>query len=1223
MDVNRQRAQCIQGKISLMSSESINSIVEAEPLGFAISCSSGRVAHLTIGDVSNKAPLSTEFLQSSSTSSGGYFGSLSSLLLGSGPSREIAALKPGSTWQRGQRQVILATADCKFEVWDFHWNKTQSLLYHVDARAEIMKALQEGGDTFYNESSRDLRILDFTFRTAGTSKDLVQVKDKGACDILILTSLERQGVAKYNLVGLTMSNGMVDIRVVHPISCYTTPESKETSFRPKVLIPEPGHTAFVAFQKSVAMISLAEIPLSADSQLMAEANALEPPFQDVLDFRRDRNYSVVGCVNEASDKHHEKASCILAIYDYGLVRVTALPLKRGQDPRDRARITARTKLEQAVFYGSLDQNLFDFSRRSEIVFNTEEVDKAARDISLSICKSTSEYLPKVTTSTEIQLQRRSDLLSDLIKNLRKHYPPLPPLTRMTLLQNAERMVSAKAMFKTYSKYVGKSPGEPTVLSEAVEMLGQEFKKENQPDSGETDNVRHWLIHDVWRLERLTPWLGKTVHVLQKEAVEDEAPWNAATKVRMYTEAIEETLAVIETAFQFREQHLALYGFGKEKQVDGVLSPAYDMELPFFWTSTNLEKFKELADGAMNLAQEEFDRNQDETQQNQAEADMADPEDTKALIDLLPRYVQICIQAWLERLHMYMSKRDQIKDAEKVIRKMSDEAKQIQLELTTKLPLLGIGIKGVQLAEKYRNMPALVEIINTEKAEQFAVLNQHGTSKEEQEFANTCLGILDGKIKDYFISFGEPFADAYFDEQFSQGRVGETLTTSQPWQKYLTDYLRRHGKRYDKITWMNEIMAEGNYSYAGKILKSMQEKEPNSWSMKIQSSLSKLSFLAAVESKQIPSGKAAYEISSLDSTHSIRKYASYLQEYVNLITEGAIDDLAAKDLAYRCLGGGKATKGKLVLDGKLHSVLDDVVEHKLVDAYDLIDALTLMGVPADDTMKSMASSQAKRRKGRAQEEDPYPLPSSRFYLALLIAHAVAASSNPSNTSHSDAASFSLTEILIWRRCFLADDWPKLNRTETKSDQEVQASLFGTALYQTLYLGFREGFWERKGRPLGVEEVLKRGGGGTLSSSSSSSSLKKNQADKEVEDEDNEDGRGGGIGMNVDFLKQFPRYQPIHSNVLEGLIQDFQAEDTELRKFVEHGRIGVWFEGCMDAAKGEVRREREERLRKVAGETEGNGWRLVGAGGEAGNEVVVGNGNGNGDTDGDGDVLMEGG
>ena len=1121
MDVNRQRAQCVEGKISLMSGEAVASVAEGEPLGFALACSSGRVAHLTIGDTSSKMPIFVDFLQTPSAPSGGYFGSFSSLFLGSGRRRQVAAIRSGNSSQRGQRQVVIATTSCSFEVWDFHWNKTQSMMYQVDEKEDILKALAEGGDTFYGQDNRDLHVLDFTFPPASSaSKNLVRTDDKSACEILVLTLLERDGVAKYNLVGLTLSDGNAEIRVVHPVSCYTSPVSSEISFSPKILVPEPGHTAFLVFQKSIVLVSLAEVPLSADLQLIAEANALEPPFQDALDFHRDKSYTVVGCTGELADKHHEKATCVFAVHGYGIVRMTALPLKTGQNAADRARVTAKTKLEQAIFYGSMDQNLFDFSGRPEITFEVDEVDEAARDISLAICRSSSQYLPQVTPSTEHQLQQRGEALAALIKNLRKHYPPLSPATRMTLLQNAERMASAKAMFKTYSAELSRSSGTQTLLPEAVEMLNQKYKKENQPDQGETDKVRHWLIHDVWRFERLTPWLAEAVHVLQEEAIEDETPFSSETKVRLYSEACEETLAIIETAFQFREDNLLLYGFDKEKQVDGVLLPGYDVEIPSFWTSTNLEKLKQLADEALALAQEEFNRASAESSEAESPKDLATDDDIRRLIDLLPRMVQICIQAWQERLHMFESKKEYIGDAEKVIKKTSEDFFRVQMNLLTRLPNLGIGIKGVQLAEKYQNMPALVDIINSEKDEQNQILLQPGAPEEEKEFALDCLDILDGKIKDYFVSFGKGFADAFFDQQMSDGQIGKTLLTYSAWRKHLTDYLRQNFKRYQKIAWMNEILAENGYYNAGIVLSKVQAKEESFWNRKVQTSIAKLSLLAALETEQVAPAKVSITIAELDTVAATLKYQVYLQDYIRLYTRGAIDPAAAKDLAHSAFGT-KNVKNKPMLSLRLDGILHGLVDRKILDHFELIDALTLIDIPTFDGMHSL------------NDADEYPMPESRFFLALLVAHA----------SNLDTASLNITEIIVWRRCMIADNWPALNRTETKSDDQVSEAMCGTALYQTLYLGFRDGFWERKARPLSPDIVMADGG-----------------------------------SISLGHLREAERFEDVHDDILKEMSKELKTEDKELRKMEEKGRLGIWFKGCEDAARDAARQKRDEDLRR---------------------------------------------
>lgn len=48
---------------------------------------------------------------------------------------------------------------------------------------------------------------------------------------------------------------------------------------------------------------------------------------------------------------------------------------------------------------------------------------------------------------------------------------------------------------------------------------------------------------------------------------------------------------------------------------------------------------------------------------------------------------------------------------------------------------------------------------------------------------------------------------------------------------------------------------------------------------------------------------------------------------------------------------------------------------------------------------------------------------------------------------------LLEKIIWRRCIIQDDWPKINRTELKDDAQVEAETGATALFKTLREGFK--------------------------------------------------------------------------------------------------------------------------------------------------------------------------
>ena len=71
-------------------------------------------------------------------------------------------------------------------------------------------------------------------------------------------------------------------------------------------------------------------------------------------------------------------------------------------------------------------------------------------------------------------------------------------------------------------------------------------------------------------------------------------------------------------------------------------------------------------------------------------------------------------------------------------------------------------------------------------------------------------------------------------------------------------------------------------------------------------------------------------------------------------------------------------------------------------------------------------------------DPYI--ESRFFFALQVLQ-------HSDWQKSDPAKHELFEGLIWRRCFIQDDWEISNRTEGKDEEQIIAVIENTMLFAT--------------------------------------------------------------------------------------------------------------------------------------------------------------------------------
>ena len=940
VDSNRQKQQCVQGSVSgMLCGEIITKITEAEPRAFVLTLSTGRLAHLVVSDPQGKASINVQYLRDNGAQSGGVFGSLRGVFSNAGWRRDVAAVRAGNSWQRGQRYVVVATSKGSFQIWDLSWNGTHSLVNDADAKDDLLRALIEGADVFHDNQEHLFEILDFTILPSeGSGNEVAKMGKSGDCKLLTLTVLKGVESSKYALIGLTLAAGSVTIDVVHPITCYTTSLPAEPQFKPQVLVPEPAQTAFVMFEKSFVLISLVEIEETPSSQLQMEARTLPDPFQDALDFRSTKPYRIVGCASEVYDRVHSQSSCVFMIYGFGLVRVSALPMREGQSLLDRATVTAKTKLEQAVFFGNLPQDLIDFSPRSEISFDQQEVEAAALSVSQSIMSSTSIYMPSISPSMEQQLQRRSTALADLNRHLRQYYPPLGRLTRWKLLWNAEKMAAAKVLWRCYNAIISnqnRSSNDKSVLAELIESLHESLKTENQPEHHETDGVRHWFIHDVWRLEYIIPWAQNMVELMFETAVEDNKRIEPAVQARLVSEANDIQLSSLETAFEFREANLAAYGLENEAMIDGVLLRGYE-DLPEIWTSTAkiVERVKTMTDVSRELAclGEDDDANEGDPL----------PDLVLKLAADNPRQVQICCQTYIERFRWLQSRQDP--ESKAAGEKLKQAHFAVRKALFKSLPDVGQPEKAIQLAEKYRDMDALADIIEGEML-----------SVESEETVR----LLEERIYSYFVTFGTKWSNAFFKKHLSGGKAVGILNGNANFKQYLTQFLRHH-PLYAKLAWIHEVASEQSYAAAAEDLMLAQEQETNVWSRKVSLSMSKLSLLAATGKGQVKDKAAKDTTRTIDEKLGVLAIQERLCNHVKPTIRNALDADAEVDLALQKYGSN--VQDKSTLRHSLERHFRKMLALEALPPEALIDTLTLISLRTTKISWVLGSSTPSRYRG---------------------------------------------------------------------------------------------------------------------------------------------------------------------------------------------------------------------------------------------------------------------
>ena len=1137
LDASRQLQQSVQGKISgMMSGESVTEITEAEPQGFVLTFNSGRLAHLTMNDIQGKHSVSVQYLRSENNQSSGIFGSLRGVFSTSGWKKSIAAVRAGPSIQRGQRYIITATTGGNFQVWDLHWSGTQTLTSEVDLRNDLMKVSGREVEGLDGEDDVSFELLDFslTSRSRAISKK-TSPKSISEFDIQLvaLTAWTGSTASSYSVVSLSLFTSDSSSLLGRSIKTYRTKFSSSLQHRPQLMVPDYASAAVVAFEDSFTVISLERRDKGPSSQLREENVDDDNVYDETVKFQKQKAYKVSGCVPESRESRaspRAESSCILAVHGFGLVRInlqSSIPVEAGLG---RTEATASNKLEQAVFFGNRGRNFIDFSPSKLDPYSVEDIEHAALRLSQAIVASTSKYLPAVGRSMDDQLNKRAKALADLIRYIKVYFDTTRPQLRWQLLWNAEKVAAAQALWRWYDNATAEEGNSPkSFFAELIEAIPESLKLENQRDQGETDVVRHWFVHDLWRLEWVLPYSHEIIELLFRESVDEQREVDTLTKALMISNAVDIQLLTLESAFKFRESNVEAYGFHEESLSDGILASVGDFEgLAEFWTSSSLgrssalvpERVRELADLSNEMAKllagnlEEFL----ESQEGEVEPSDIDPDKTHAIMTTLanqcPRQIAVCCQIYTERSRWLKSQptAEGRKEGEKLTRYHALLRRKQIVDLTE----MDMAERGVKLAERYRDMEALLDIFERESGES----NSIGPS-------------IPDRIQRYFTRFGTDWANAYFTRSFTNGKsTVDVLSDNEGYRAYLTKFLRSH-PQYDKITWMNEITTERNYFKAASSLNNSSSQCTDVWQQKTMLSLSKLSLRAAEYKNQVNLAAAERTIQVADRRLELLRIQDSLYQSFEPYIEQAIDAEAAIDVVFDHYGIN-TVDDKPALTLRLRDYFRQLFIRETLEPVQLIDLLTLLH---DD---------AQLEKAKVIDQ--------RFFHALWILKYSGSLIDPSvNTS--------LLLNIVWRRLLISSDWTTINRTETKNDTQVSEEIANTPLFQTLLVGFctrssgsDEDFWDAFDAPSTPVDVL-------------------------------------DIDTQPKVLRTLPHLSNIPEEQLAELSEDLDLEDASLKQYLQEGRLEEWYKGVVDdarsAAEGRLDGEAVTAPKRSASEHDQNG------------------------------------
>lgn len=1034
LDYFTQQRTGVEDTISgMFGGEHVVQVTRADSAGFILSFSSGRLAHLSVRDGQGKPAISVQFLRTTWGQTSGvldsFFGGIKNALKSAVQRGDLAAVRVDPTNKAGPKRVVAATKAGRLQAWRVSRGGHHEIIASVDTRDTVLHGLQQVLPPIRPNVEFEVvdvayvpRNIDDKYTQASRLSDALLKDDDSTQHLLLLVSLSNRRQSQYALVEVEVKGETSQVGMIRTITSYTTPVNPSAAEKPRLYLPRPALVAFLIFDRAVVVASVAALPETPDSQLQEENHVIPATFEDVIDLRSEDTLEIVGTgleglqgpgqEPEATRSHRSRIknpTALLLIRGIGVVKVAIPEIDRfaGEDPPE---VTAKDKLEQAIFYGLKDDNPLAFEGRRNTLFSDEQVASAAIELSDEILASKPAALAGGSASIETNLRQRSVWLDKLMSHLHAQKITLDRRTKWYLLTNAEKLNMGREVWKLHESFLNERPSheKKTIVSEAIECINEEDKKNPDRTAGELDTTRTWFIHDTARLDVFLPWTFQVIKHFRKNQLADDA-----AMTRLMYEATRVFCETIRGAHEYRERKLDFYGLGGESVQFGILERIEDYEdLPKFWTSTEFvcEYFYRLLEISQMWLDAHYPLD--------TMAGGLDPGLLGSIRDTLPSLCDQLVITLTEYTRWSDGNGDQSADGNGTLfsskcRKVLDQTSNQLM----KLAALDLGDEALGVAEKHRLERAMAELV----VNQFLDLRDQTNLSPHPELLRS-LSNKKQQLVQYMDRYGAGFAFEVYSMLMDRGGPQEVLNfSSSDKQGYATLFLRNE-PRFGKVSWINDIEHEKDLQNAAKTLIDVGQREEQVWSKKIELSLGKLTLMAEgggadseKESSEDLSKAAKYdaELARVERDLEVIRIQDRTYQMLSPAFQDAVDDEAAVELAMQTFAPKIPKKYKVLYDD-LQDAMGLLVSHKAMPPLTLVNLLTLIRLDEIGGLETDLFCSAIRVADLALRGDQ-----KRQALRL-----------------------------IWRRCYIRDDWSRVNHTENMNDQAVIAILGQTQAYCTM-------------------------------------------------------------------------------------------------------------------------------------------------------------------------------
>ncbi|KAK9359497.1 Nup133 N terminal like-domain-containing protein [Lipomyces starkeyi] len=765
------RKMGMETTIPLYQSETLEYLQNIEPAGVILATSTGRFVLVALHDGAGRPGVACTGMRGAGT---GLWSNIVGFVKMGSTRRDVVAMKPAKLLGRGERMVVTANTRGAVTMWHCSRTGDYRLVFEMDLREQLVTSIAG----VYPQAEKTFRV-----------HDIEMLPDDDAMGLLLSSfTYDEDDEEKIYYVLFTAYFDPEDFRIMsaHRITCYTMHSTRP----PKLLLPSPGYTAFIVLSNAVVLLDTVLKPKS-DENLSTTFK-----WEDVIRFKPEIELMSAGTedMSQINGQVTRHAGIIVVVRGAGVIRIERFEDESGGSVARSSVDVIKSKLEQAVYYGFIDENPLDFGKVKEVGYDINDIETAISIVSDEIFNGTSLYMQVDETMTCLTL--RCQALGRLAEHLSLIFPSLSAEIRYQVLFKLEKCEAAKNIYGLWFASAA-SVARSGMLSEVISDMTQ--------GSGSVDS---FFRDDVSKIgDLITAFSNKSLVRART------ASGHRNIMLQHVREANEFLLTVLSSSANVIRSHY--------KEPVFKLSRAWGVTEP--WTSTF---------DVLNSLSKQFEVTKTVCTSLWEVSDTADEQIAINLRDLCDQLVGLAeslCRAYEERISFCKATESRREQAENLKRAYAEQRPGWLKPLLA----FGCGEQAFQLGERHRDFRTLAEMCREEKVQ---------LDKFSDEASRVAQENLAMRTKYYFDTYGYEFAQTLYQYYIDAGYTSELFVVFPAYREYLERFLS-DGK-YDRVAWIHDIQT-GDFISAGMKLANVAEKMEDTLSNKrLQLSIAKLCLVSA-------------------------------------------------------------------------------------------------------------------------------------------------------------------------------------------------------------------------------------------------------------------------------------------------------------------------------------------------------------------------------------------